>query len=400
VTPDNQAETKDGYGNFGLKVKLWDAGRIEADLSYRERNVNNFLEFPSFFYTYTDERKLTTWGFTPRYLLDKPLGSFSNRLILGADIYRSDSEVDSETIFFGFPSYGRSDITKKSMGAYVSDEFSVLENLILSLGYRYEWAKYDILQQGPYLKDKTTYGEPAWNAGLSYLYGERLSAFLGVRRGFRLPMTDELILVFPVARVNPTMKPQTGYDYEAGLRFAFTDKFEGVTGFWIDTSDEIFFDPVTFINANYPKTRRQGVELTGKVSPLSWLTVWGNYSYIRPLLRGNIFDGNDIPGVPRNKGSIGAEFGPFEGLLFSAKANLIGSSYFISDFANLFEKQGEHYTLDLRLSYAWKGLNAFFGVNNITDQKYSEWAVTNATGKQVFYPSPERSYIGGVSYTF
>jgi outer membrane receptor protein involved in Fe transport len=110
--------------------------------------------------------------------------------------------------------------------------------------------------------------------------------------------------------------------------------------------------------------------------------------------------------VPRNKGSIGADVKIpdvkiLKGFLFSAKATLVGSSYFISDFANSFGKQGKYYTIDTRLSYNWKGLNAFFGVNNITNQKYSELAVTNATGtSQLFYPSPERNFIGGISYSF
>jgi iron complex outermembrane receptor protein len=402
LTPDNQANTDDGYGNFGMKIRLWDAGRIEADLSYRDRQLDNVLDFPLDFYQYTDERSLKTWGFTPRYLLEKPIGRFANKFTFGVDLYRSDSEVNSETVFLGFPSSNESDIIKKDLGLYFYDEFSILENLNLSLGYRYEWATYDISQKNPDLEDTTNYGEPAWNVGLTYLVDKSLSAFISARRSFRFPTTDELILVYPVARVNPAMKPQTGYDYEAGLRYALTDKIEaGITGFWINTTDEIFFNPVTFVNANYPKTRRLGVELTGRATPLSWFSMWANYGYIQPLLLGNVFDGNDIPGVPRNKGSIGADVGPFKGFLFTAKANFIGSSYLISDFANRFGKQGEYYTVDLRFSYTWKGLNAFFGVNNVTNQQYSQWAVTNATGtRQLYYPSPERNYIGGISYSF
>jgi iron complex outermembrane receptor protein len=402
LTPDNHAKTDDGYGDLGAKMKLWNFGRIEADLSYRERGVDNFLDFPASFYTYTDERKLSTWGLTPRYLLDKPIGNFTNKFTLGSDLYHSDAKVDSKTLFFGFPSMNESDIKKKSLGVYGYDEFSILKNLILSLGFRYEWVTYDISQQNPYLKDTTNYGEPAWNMGLNYLLGEGFSAFLSARRSFRFPTTDELILVFPVARVNPAMKPQRGYDYETGLRYAFKDKFEGkLTFFWIDTHDEIFFNPVTFTNENYPKSRRQGVELSAKVMPLTWLSVWGNYGYIRPILLGNIFDGNDIPGVPRNKGSLGADIEALKGLLFGVKATFVGSSYPISDFSNQVPKQDGFYTLDAKLSYSWKGLNAFFGVNNITNQKYSEWVVTNATGSRIlYYPSPERNFIGGISYTF
>jgi iron complex outermembrane receptor protein len=402
LTPNNQAKTDDGYGDLGAKVKLWDIGRIEVGLSYRDREVKNILDFPLDFYTYKDNRSINTWGFTPRGILEKPLWNFPNKLIFGLDFYRSDSKVDSEATFFGFPFSNLSDITQRSVGLYFLDEFSILEKLILSFGYRYQRVTYDIFQENPVLKDNVKDWEPAWNVGLTYLFGEKSSAFLSIRRSFRFPTTDELILVYPVPRVNPTIKPQAGYDYEAGVRYAFNDKIEAnLTLFWIDTYNEFFFNPVTFVNENYPKTQRRGVEIGGKATPFSWLSVWANYSYIQPTLKGRLFSGNQIPGVPKCKGAIGASIGPWKGFLLSANMTLVGSQYMISDWANQVEKQPGYYTLNTRLSYTWKGLNAFFGVNNITNHKYSELAVTNATGtRQLFYPSPERNFFGGVSYSF
>ena len=89
------------------------------------------------------------------------------------------------------------------------------------------------------------------------------------------------------------------------------------------------------------------------------------------------------------------------GLSFNARANFVGSRYLISDWANRVDKLDGYYTIDAKLSYSWKGLKAFVGVNNLTNQKYAEWAVTNAAGtSQLFYASPERNFIGGISYTF
>ena len=402
LTPDNQASTEDGYGDLGVKVKLWDWGRIEMDVSYRHREVENFLDFPATFYTYQDERHLATWGVTPKYILEKNLWNHFNKLILGLDFYRSTSVVDSDSVFFGFPSSNRSEITKKSTGLYLLDEFYILDNLIFSPGYRYEWVTYDIFQRTPRAKDETTDGEPAYSLSLDYLFGKRSSAFLSAKRSFRFPVSDELILVFPEFKVNPKINPQTGYHYEAGVRHSFTDQIEtNLTLFWVDLHDEIFFNPVTFTNENYPNTRRLGIELGVKVRPFEWLSLWGNYGYIKPQLRGGPFSGNDIPGVPRHKGSVGADIHVWKGLQLDGGANFVGSSYLISDFANQVEKLDWYYTIDAKLSYAWKGLKAFVGVNNLLNQKYSEWAVTNATGTtQLFYPSPVRNYLCGVSYNF
>jgi iron complex outermembrane receptor protein len=402
LNPDNQASTEDEYGVFGTKVKLWDWGRMEMDLSYRHREVENFLDYPSSSYNYQDQRKLQTWGVTPKYILDKRFWNFSNKFTLGLDFYKSNSVVDSQTIFFGFPSSDRSIVKKTSTGLYFLDEFSLLTNLILSLGYRHEWVTYDIFQRTPRAKDETTDQEPAYSLSLDYLFGKRSSAFFSLKRSFRFPVSDELILVFPDFKVNPLINPQTGYHYEAGVRHSFIEQVEAnLTLFWIDLQDEIFYNPETFTNENYPKTRRLGIELGAKVRPFEWLSLWGNYAYIKPRLRGDSFSGNDIPGVPRHKGSVGADIHVWKGLQLDGKANFIGPRYLISDFANQVDKLDGYYTVDTKLSYLWKGVHAFVGVNNLFNRKYSEWAVTNAAGStQLFYPSTVRNYLCGVSYTF
>jgi outer membrane receptor protein involved in Fe transport len=86
--------------------------------------------------------------------------------------------------------------------------------------------------------------------------------------------------------------------------------------------------------------------------------------------------------------------------LFNTRANIVGSNYLISDFANQFERLDGYVTLDARLSYTWKGLKAFVGVNNLFDRKYSEFGAVNFLGTQSFFPSPEQNWIAGFSYAF
>jgi iron complex outermembrane receptor protein len=402
LNPNNNTSTQDGYGTLGTKVKLGDWGRIETDLSYRQRQGENFFDYPDYFYTYQDKRKLTTWGITPKYILEKTFLKFPNKLTVGFDFYRSGADVDSESIFFGFPSYDRTEITKRSAGLYFLDELSILSYLILSFGYRQEWVTYDIFQESTGAQDKTSNREPAYHLSLDYLFGKKSSLFLSLKRSFRFPVSDELILVYPSYQVNPSIKPQTGYHYEAGIRHSFFDWMEAnLTLFWIDLKNEIFFNPSTFNNENYGKTRRQGLEAGVKVKPFDWLSLWGNYTYIRPLFRGDSFSGNDVPGVPRHKGAIGTDINPGKGFLMNVKMNWTGPRYFISDWNNQFDRLQGYYTLDTKLSYSWKGLKTFVGINNLTNRKYVEWAATNATGtSQLFYPSPERNFFGGISYTF
>jgi iron complex outermembrane recepter protein len=393
LAPDDHAETDDAYGVLGMKAKLWDFGRIEADLSYRHREVDDF--FVSF--NFKDRRDLNTWGVTPKYILEKRLWNFLNKLTLGLDFYKSDSTGDSESAF----GPNRLEVTKESIGLYALDEFSILQNLILSLGFRNEWVTFDLFQETPRAKDKARDHEPAYNFSLDYLFGNKSSVFLSFKRSFRFPVSDELIQFFPTFQVNPSIKPQTGYHYEAGIRHAFTDQIEGnLTLFWVDLRNEIFFNPLTFTNENLSNTRRQGIEAGVKARPFSWLTVRGNYGYIKPSIRGDQFSRNEIPGVPRHKGSVATDIELGRGFLLNARANIVGSRRFISDFANKVERLDGYYTFDMKLSYAWKGLKAFVGVNNLFNRKYAEFGVIDAGGAQFFYSSPKQNFIGGVSYTF
>jgi iron complex outermembrane receptor protein len=408
LTPDDHAETDDWYVALGTKLKLWDFGRIEAELSYRNREVADFFISYLPFFSFIDKRNLSTWGFTPKYILEKLLWNHPNKLTVGLDFYKSDSRVDSKS-FSSFPvpgtTFDKLEVTKKSVGPYLLDEFSILENLIFSLGFRQEWVTYDTFQKSSLLKERVKDQEPAWNIGLDYLFSKKSSAFFSVKRSFRFPVSDELFQFYTILKVNSSLKPQSGYHYEAGVRHIFTDQIEAnMTLFWIDLRDEIFYNPTTppfGANENYPKTRRQGIEVGTKVKTFPWLLMWGNYCYIRPTLREDPFLGNDIPMVPRHKGSIGADINLGSGFLFNIRTNFIGSRYFISDWANQVDRMDGYYTLDTKLSYAWKGLKAFIGVNNLFNRKYSEYAATNATGTALsFYPSPERNFFVGIYYAF
>jgi iron complex outermembrane receptor protein len=315
-------------------------------------------------------------------------------------------DVFSESAYLG---PNQSEVTKTSTGIYLLDEFSILRNLILFLGYRHEWVIFHLSQDVPSSKDRARDWEPAFNIGLDYLFTKKSSAFLSFKRSFRFPTTDELIqyIIDPLTwqvtevRANPDLKPQRGYHYEAGVRHAFTDQIEAnLTFFWSDLRNEFFYNPSTSNNENYPKTRRKGIEVGATVKPFSWVTVWSNYSYTRPILRGNSFSGNDIPAVPRHKGALGGDFDLGKGFLLNTRLNIVGSRHFISDWANRVERVDGYYSLDAKLSYSWKGLRAYAGVNNLTNRKYTEYGVLDFFGRPNFYPSPERNFFGGISYSF
>jgi len=414
--PFDEAETIDQYVNLDGDWDMGGYGRIVADVSFRDReSQDEFVSSSS-----ATDRELQTFSFTPRYSWNGKILDRANTLIAGIDIYTSELDVD---FFFGTPLVpsGLTDIERDSYGFYVNNDFSILENLILSLGARHERVQYDLKQEdllfglAP-LDDTIRDRENAYSAGLTFLYTERSSLFARINRSFRFPLTDELI-VFDFftgsINVNPDIKPQTGQHYEVGIRHFYAPDIEALrflnadvearaTLFRAEIKDEIFFNPLTFTNENHPETLHQGVEIGSKVDLFKRLTLFGNYTFEKATFDDDPFVGNNIPAVPRHKANLGFRiYDIFPGFTFSANYNFVGSSYVISDQANQFDKLDKYYTIDARISQEWKWFKAFVGVNNITNREYSEYAVLGGFPTvRNFYPAPERNWVAGFEAVF
>ena len=403
-SPVDEAQTRDGYLSFGMDADFQQRGRLSSEISYRQRSTESrFVD--TFGGTFTTDSEIDTWGFTPRYTLDAELAGHANTLIIGTDLYWTDQ--DSASFYFG-PS-SRASVDKNSLGAYVSNEFSLLDNLILSAGARRERVRYDLKARdltgflAP-LNDDVTETENAYSLGLTWLYSGDSSLFVRANRSFRFALTDELI-VYDFSNgtqfVNPNLKPQTGRHYEIGGRHYFTDTIQGsLTLFRAEINNEIFYNPMTFENANYPKTYHQGIELGFKADFFDALSMSGNYTFQKSEFRKGSYKNNDIPAAPEHAASIGVQVrNVVPGFVFSAFYNYVGSSYLISDQANSLKKLDDYGTLDAKVSYMFRGIEAFVSINNLTNEKYSEYAVAGGGGTtRNFYPAPECNWWMGISY--
>ena len=148
------------------------------------------------------DSELDTWAVTPRYVLKREVLGHSNTLIAGVDLYWADGDINSFSGFFSPVATltGVANIARDSSGFYVSDEFSILENLILSIGARHERVEYDLHQ-----RDLSAFPLPLWmirfqkarnaySAGSTYLYSGKSNVFARANRSFRFPLTDELVV--------------------------------------------------------------------------------------------------------------------------------------------------------------------------------------------------------------
>jgi len=410
TSPSDEAQSTNQYLKLGFDLDLGKHGGIVADLSYTYRESE--AQFPDPLFPSATEGETQTWAITPRYVWDGKLSNHANMLTAGVDFYQS--KQDSRAFSGLFPVAvvsGLADIERDSYGIYFANEFSLLENLILSVGARREQVRYDLNRKdlafglAP-VDDTVTEQENAYSAGLAFLYSGKSSVFARTNRSLRFPLTDEMVIFDYVAgrlRVNSDLNPQTGKHYEVGLRHYFTPDIEGsITFFRAKIDDEIFYNPSTFTNENHPETLHQGVELGTKAGLFKKLTFFGNYTYEEARFDKDPYRNNDIPAVPRHKANVGFRIhGILRGLIFATDYRYVGSSYAISDQANDFKKLDQHYTINTRLSYEWKTLKAFAGVDNITNQEYCNYSVMDTfLTRRNFYPAPERNWVAGLDIAF
>ena len=72
-------------------------------------------------------------------------------------------------------------------------------------------------------------------------------------------------------------------------------------------NNEIYYDPVMFINQNYNWTVHQGIQAGISARPFSLLALSGNYTYTEARFLGGTFEGKEIPAVPMHKGMISTQ---------------------------------------------------------------------------------------------
>jgi len=415
-TPDDHGWTEDYFIRLTSELDLKKWGRFIADFSYRNRKNESEFHYVDESFSLPGcmkpEYNIPTFGVNPKWIWEKDLWRFHNKLIAGFDYYFTDSKLkshDPHPIFGGDPSMGflsqTADIERQTWALYFHDDFSVLKNLIFSFGYRHEEIENDFRGASYFFTwtsfaGTSSYFLNAWEVGLTYLFLENSKVYGRISPVYRYPAIDEYFSVF--SGLNPFLKPQTGITYEVGVDHYFTKTVRSqLSFFWTELNNEIYYNPLTYTNNNYDKTSHYGLEFSAEARPWEWLKLWANYSYTEARFRGGQYSGNEIPGVPHHKVNFGIGITPLEGLAIDIWANYVGARRFISDQPNVVPKLGDHITANAKVSYTWRFITAFVGVNNIFNEKYSEYGVCNpAIGARNYYPSPGVNFLGGLSVKF
>ena len=420
---DDHANGKDYYFVFGPKVKFIGFGNLGIDLSYRQKNSDSYF-LSSGHDTYRSS--IETFGVTPKYTLDNDIFNHNNKFIVGFDFYRylytlktypisNDNTVDQYT-----------DIHKNSLGSYLQDEFSILKQLVLAVGYRHEFADYAFAYHNnvyplyyPDIDNKLKFNMEAFNSGLTYTYKDDSNLFFNVSRSFRFPEVDEFTYYDANSwqtLLNTDLKPQSSIDYQVGLRHKFSDRFKGsLSLFRMNVKNELYLNATdTFDgfewnskNENYNRTVHEGLESSLDAKLNDRITLLLNYTFTNAYFDGGQYSGNEIPLVPNHKGSVGLKISLPMNLSLNIIGTYVGSRYYLNDQSNAYSKLSGYMVVDPNLSWHYKDFKVTFGINNLFDKQYSEYAgvlqgfsVGHAVGDKFYYPNPGRNFSLKVNYSF
>ncbi len=402
---NDTSSSTDRYVKLTLDVEPWPEdetlGEIVVDFYYRNRDV--YTEFNSFSSFHT-KRSLDTKGLSAKYIFDRTIFEKEVNFVTGIDYYEHENDIlgsgtnpDDLTI------------SKDEYGIYGFLQYELMDDVFINGGTRYHKADYTFNQRNLMTESDRDPDDWVSMVGAKWEYAKGSSIHMNAQQTFRFPTTDEWYSSFS-GTLNTALDPQSGIQYEAGIKHNFDDiAIVSVTPYYILMDDEIFFDPVTFANGNLDKTRRIGVEFSKKVDLLSIfeldildkLEYFANYTFQNPEFIRGANKGKDVPLVPRQQAGTGLIVGFNDHVTVSLLGTYIGSRFAINDTANATTPAKPYFIFDGKVSYKLKHLEVFGSVNNITNVLYSPFVVKSAfSSTKNFFPAPERNFTAGVKFRF
>lgn len=406
-SPDDYGETTERRYTGSMGLDLGEMGTLKIRGGYKSRD-NPFLEGYTPLVPKVDQVDIIdeqTANLDVDYAIQYRLGGFKHGLRCGVEYLRTDYLREDR-----LTSRKASEVRKGDW--FVTNDWSLGTKATVSAGYRdsryvgdFRSERYQaFFNPNPpfnYLfsawvdtgAEERIWDNEAFDLGLTYHLSDQASFFSSYAKSFRVPNVDELALT------DGDLRPQKGYHLDLGAK----QRVKGIaewtlTLFQIRIEDEIYYgeDPSTgtSTNRNYDEsTRRRGVEADLRVYPWDAFYVWGNYIYMEAR-----FENNDafVPLVPKHKVTIGAEWRVTDSLNLSVTATYVGTRYDGNDQTNdRYEKLPAYRVVDAKLTYAWRGIKVFGGVNNLFDELYSNTAYSES-----YYPMPTRNFYGGVEWWF
>lgn len=398
---------------------IWDSqmahgGQLRARGFYTRRDFLQQLPFPGASIVGFDR---TFYGTGIQYTHDVLLAGRPLTYTAGLDAEQQRDDRDRFIRAFD-ASFGPRVLDQVERAGFIAGfaqaDLSLTERLTATAGARFDRIRFridDRFQAGGLdLSGRRNFSETSFTGGLSWALAASHQLYAVAGTAFETPTFTEFANPAGTAGFNPELEPQEATSVELGLRgregrlqyeaaVHVTRVRNELTPFQLEGSadERIFF-------RNAGRTRRNGAELGVRWQATDTLalaasTTWSAFEYRRfEDAAGNRFDGNRLPGIPRQ--TLFAELAWRDGQGRFAIVDLYTASALYTENANVTEVGG-YAVVNLRagLSSSWSGweVETFVALNNATDREYfSNIRINDANGR--FYePAPERNWFAGIT---
>ena len=301
ASPNDEGEDEDFFIGLGAEFDFDTKGVFTLRVNRRNEDIDSDMASWDSYMKIESE----TDSINAMYVLDGDLLEHKNRLTFGVDYYDTDydalrTSTSSEDSFHH---------TKKSIGYYAQDEYSILDSLILNAGLRFEDPEIDLFSNvfGTPNRHTLDDSETAWHLGLSYIFKPGSKLYARVYEAFRYPAVDEFTSLYTGA-INNNLKQETSQGYEIGTRIALASRLVlNARVYTMNLEDEIAYSNITWQNENLDKTRHQGVEIDFRYQTCAYAALFGNIAYTDAEFRQGENNGKKIPLVPEWKYSLGVD---------------------------------------------------------------------------------------------
>lgn len=260
---------------------------------------------------------------------------------------------------------------------YLENQFQPWEKLNLNLSLR--------------LDDYSNFGSNA-SPSLSLLYklkGEARFHFL-IARSFRAPTFNDLYWPATGAEEgNPNLQPEKGITFELGIEKEFSKFFKIELTYFRSDYDKLIkwqLDSVIFRPNNIDAATIQGLEQEVSISPLDYLDIKINYTYLQAR---DDKTHKFLTYQPQHKASLALNYRGTSGLNVSLQGQFVDRSF--DNAANSRYVQ-RYYVLGLKVSQKLNAkANIFINLDNLLNKKYQI---------RRGYPLPGLSVTSGIKLEF
>lgn len=397
---------------FVYDSPIGDVGQLRVRNYYVRRDLANRLPIGATGEGVVLERFAAGGGV--QYSHSAALGRHANRLTVGIDLDHQDDDRSRYLLAGADLGTQTQDQNEQvdSTGLYIQNEYSLSQQMELTLGGRYDRLDFEV--QDNFLSDGDDSGDRSFrkfspSVGLRYSPLPGLNFYTNISRSFESPTAVELRNPSG-GGFNQQLDPQVATNYEIGVKGALGGKARyDVTLFTMDVTDELVpYDIAgTTYYENAGESSRNGLEAQLVLEPMKYLTTTFAYTYSDFQFEkfiddnGNDFSGKTIPGIPKTLLSADFTYTHPNGIYSQLTALYVSDIY--ANNANTVSNDA--YTVsDLRLGYTrffgpWE-FSPFIGVNNLFDKQYNGNVRINAFGGRYFEPAPDRDIYAGFTLRY